>query len=103
MNLKIYIILAAVFFCLWLLQVSFFPYFTIMGTVPNLIFIFYFLIISFENRNEFALGLFATGVAGFFLDIVSPFTLGASTGVLLAIYGLNKFIMYHVKERRDSY
>ncbi len=112
-----YPIIILSFFILALLQNSFLPYFNIMGVVPNLIFILFFILIFFsvrekveDNFNQYYDGFFISIFAGFFLDIFSSIylpdgrqVLGISIIYLLIVYLLVKISMYFLRERQDKY
>lgn len=102
------IILSFYFFAV--VQNSFLPYFNLIGVIPNFIFILFFILIFFKNKNEYAEGFFIAILAGFFLDILSPFYLpagrqvfGVSIIFMLIVYFLEKFTVHFLKEGMDKY
>lgn len=112
-----YPIIIFLFFVLFLLQNSFLPYFNVVGAVPNLIFILFFILTFFEKPNDYykedqsflldsklwrTEGFFTVIIAGFFLDIFSPptdgFYFGLSMIALLIIYLIIKIIMHFLRD-----
>lgn len=86
-----------------LLQYSFLPHFSIMGIVPNILFILFFLFLFFgENTSHFDV-ILTTFTIGFFMDIFSPHYFGAKTLFLLILLFLLKTIMHFVQERQEKY
>ena len=98
-----------IFFILALFQNSFLPFFNVMGVVPNLIFILFFILTFFGKSNEYNKGFFTAIVAGFFLDLFLPFYFGLSIISLLIVYFLIKIIIYFLRDlpaqtgRQDKY
>ena len=103
MNWPNYIVIFIVLFIASLLQVSFFPYFAILGSVPNLVLVVFFLVIFFEPQQFYMQGSFTAIVAGLFLDIFLPSQFGVSIVSLLGIYLLNKLMHYLLREGKDAY
>lgn len=91
------------FYFFAILQSSFFIHFNFSGAVPNLVFIFFFLIVYFSSQKiDYKIFVYAT-VAGLFLDIFS-YTYFAVHVVLLIIIGLGaKKIQASFKEKKDKY
>lgn len=84
-----YILIALLFYFLALLQTSFFAHFSLLGIIPNLVFIFFFLLAFFaheENVSFLWRLLFFSVIAGFLLDIFYGYFLGFSV-VLLFVLG----------------
>ena len=98
-----YIIIALIFFVLALFQTSFLPYFNIAGTVPNLVFILFFILTFFDESGNYYEGFFLSIIAGFLLDVFSPSYFGISIVSLLIIYFTTKSINYFLKEREEKY
>ena len=91
--LKEILILFFAFYFLTLVQTGFFIHFRILNQVPNLILVFLFLIIFFDQ--EFLINLFflETILAGFFLDLISSRFLGISIIILfLGAFFLKKIL-----------
>jgi|GEM_PF-1093009 len=92
------------FYFLALFQTTFLVYFPIRGQIPNLIFIFLFLIIFFtfpeKEENLFSLGnLFPVLFSGFFMDLFSGFTIGVSIFLFfISVIVLGK-ILESIKEK----
>ena len=85
------------FYFLILLEKSFFSYFSILGTVPDLIlvsvYLYYFL--GTERKKD---SLFITIAAGILLDIFSSLPFGVwTTALLLAVFLLQKVSSYFEK------
>src|ERR1035437_4047733 len=78
-----------IFYLFALLQNSFFAQFNLFGAVPNLVFIFFFLLVFFEKPNTYLPGnyqiIFLALIAGIFLDFLSFTYLGSSIMLLLGI------------------
>jgi len=66
------------------LQNSFIAHFSFLGATPNLIFVLFFLLIFFENKNK-AYAIFVSILAGLFLDIFYFNYLGPSIILFLAV------------------
>ena len=98
-----FLIIALLFFFFSIFQNSFLPYFNIMGTSLNLVFILFFILIFFEDKYEYVQGFFLAIIAGFFLDTFLPFYFGIAIGSLLLIYFLKKLITHFLKESQDKY
>ena len=106
------------FFLLSIAQVAFVGHINLMGTVPNLIFIFFFLLIFFQNpspdyhtRSDQSFledllrpeALIIIILGGFFLDVVSLNAMGQAAVVLAVIYFLIKVLFYFLHERQDKH
>ena len=111
-----YPIIIFIFFILAIIQNSFMPFFNVMGTVPNLVFILFFILTFFEESSEYHSssqvsqseiwedkGFFIAIIAGFFLDIFSPFYFGLSIISPLIIYLLIKVIIHFLRKWQDKY
>lgn len=89
------------FYFFAILQNSFLPHFNIFGIVPNIIFIFFFLLVFFSARGRPTFGweeIFYAIVAGFFLDIFSSSYFGASIIILFLTAVLTKKIINSLKD-----
>ena len=80
------------FFIFAFLQISFFAYFSPFGMVPNLVFVFFFVLVFFSNKpkpvtNDFFI-VFLAFLGGLVLDIFSYRKLGISIA-LLALIGFS--------------
>ena len=98
------------FYLFSLLQTSFFAHFNLFGTIPNLVFILFFLLVFFSagvpSGSGLAFGwegIFYALVAGIFLDIFSYTYIGPSIIFLLIIGFLLKKTQSLLKNREDSY
>ncbi|MCX6721047.1 MAG: rod shape-determining protein MreD [Candidatus Staskawiczbacteria bacterium] len=91
------------FYILATLQAGFFAHFNFLGAVPNLVFIFFLLVLFFSvKKSGFSLIIFAAA-AGFFLDIFSGTNFGVSV-ILLALIGfLAKKAQGSFLEEEDKY
>ena len=90
------------FFFAAILQSSFFPYFSIAGATPNLIFILFFLVMFFTDKKTHVPGFFAIVSAGFFLDVLSPFYFGTSMLALFIIYAAHH-LLSHLLHRGENF
>ncbi len=90
-------------FIVAIMQNSLLAYFNIAGYFPNLVFIFFFSLVFFENKKEYELGLFTGLVAGLFLDVMSTSYFGISVIALLAVYLLEKLSVYFLKGGQDRF
>ncbi len=86
------ILLIVGFYFLMLLQVSFLPFFSVFGTVPNLVFISAILLNIFEKPGK-KTGILIAGFAGLLLDIYSSSPLGFYFGILIALSLLIKIVV----------
>ena len=75
-----YTITTILFFVLSLIQSSFLPFFSIVGQIPNLVFILFYVILFFDNRGE---SFFWAILVGFLLDVFMPSYFGISIISLL--------------------
>lgn len=98
-----YLIITLLFFLFAIVQNSFLPYFSIFASVPNLVFILFFILIFFEARHEYNFGFWVAIIAGFLLDVFLASHLGTSIVFLLIIYFLEKIIVHFLKERQDGF
>ena len=95
-----YSVLALLFFFFSLIQASFLPFFSVMGQIPNLVFILFYLVLFFDENDE---ALFWAVVAGFLLDVFSPFYFGTSILILIFIYLARKLFSYFLKDIQGKY
>jgi rod shape-determining protein MreD len=102
MWVKIFISAILLYF-IALLQNSFFVYFNIFGAVPNFIFIFFFLIVFLNQKENYYETIFYSLLAGFFLDVFSSFRMGVSIVALLIIGILIKKIILMLKKNEREY
>lgn len=86
------------FFLFVILQTSFLTYFDIIGAVPNIVFILFFILVFFEDKNQYDFGFWTAVVAGFFLDVFLPSYFGISIISLLIVYFLVKISIQFLKE-----
>ncbi len=86
-----------------ILKNSFLVNFNILGVTPNFVLIFCFLLIFFEKPGKYYLGLFASVVAGFFLDVFSHNYFGISIFLLLILMFLVKKFLQLLWERHNKY
>lgn len=97
-----YLIITPIFYFFAVLQNSFLVHFNISGIIPNFILIFFFLLIFFEKPDKYYLGLFASIVAGFFLDVFSYSYFGVSIISLLIMVFLIKKTLQLLWDRSDE-
>jgi len=95
-----YSIVTLLFFVLFLFQNSFLPFFNIVGQIPNLVFILFYLLLFFDKNEE---SFFWSIFAGFLLDVFSPYYLGISIISLLIIYLAKKLLNYFLKDIKGKY
>ena len=97
---SIFIIILFYFFAV--LQNSFFAHFSLFGAVPNLVFIFFFLLIFFQKNNGYRNIFLYSIFAGLFLDIFSYTYLGVSVILLLLIGLIIKKVKSLLQENKDN-
>lgn len=97
------LIVIFLFYFFAVLQNSFFAHFNLFGAAPNLVFVFFLLLIFFERQNKNLQIIFYAIVAGLFLDIFSYRYLGVSVVLFIFIGLLTKKIQSLLKEKRDKY
>lgn len=95
-----YLITALLFLIFALIQAVFLPFFGIMGQIPNLVFILFYLIVFFDEKKE---GFFWAIFAGFLLDVFIPSYFGISIASLLIIYLIQKASRYFLKDIKGKY
>lgn len=102
-----YLVIIFLFYFFALLQNSFFVHFNISGSVPNLVFILFFLLVFFGKHNgylkNFRQVIFLGALAGFFIDIFSYTYIGPSIILLIVIGFLAKRIQLLLKIRDDRF
>ncbi len=97
------LIMLSLFYFFALLQNSFFAHFNLFGAVPNLVFVFFFLLVFFEKPDKNLRVIFYAIIAGLFLDVFSCAYLGASIILLIIIGFLIKKIQSLLKEKKDKH
>ncbi len=100
------LVFAALFLLMFLLALaeqSFLPYFSVMSAIPKLVFAVFFLLIFFEPKYGYSVGIFSVIVAGFLLDISLPPHFGIAMVSLAVIYIFRKAITFFLKEGADKY
>lgn len=98
-----YLFLIVIFYFLAVLQSSFLSYFNILGSVPNLIFVLFFLLIFFDKNKNLFDNLLLAIFAGFFLDIFNTSFLGISVILLVLIYFIIAKLLNSLKSSTDQY
>ena len=98
-----YLIIILLLYFFALLQNSFFAHFNLFGAVPNLVFVFFFLLVFFEKPDKNLRVIFYAIIAGLFLDVFSCAYLGASIILLIIIGFLIKKIQSLLKEKKDKH
>jgi len=96
------LVIIILFYFFALLQSSFFTHFNLFGIVPNLVFIFFSLLVFFQQKNKTHQLIFLAIIAGFVLDIFSYTYLGPSIVSLIVTGFLLKKIQSLLKNREDS-
>lgn len=97
-----YLVITILFYLFTIFQNSFFAHFKFLGSVPNLVFILFFLLIFFDKNINYEVVLFA-GIAGILLDISSFAYLGPSIVLLLITGFLFKKTQLLLKNMEDSF
>lgn len=97
------LIIFLLFGFLAILQTSFLVHYNIMGTMPNLVFILFFLIVIFEDSQKYIQGIFSAIVAGFFLDALSFSYFGVIIILLLIFAFALKQLLSLLRKRRDKH
>ena len=69
----------------------------------NLIFVLFFVLVFFEEKNQYYRGIFLSLLAGTILDIFSPYSFGYSILSLLIIYGIIKIMMHFITQTKYVY
>jgi rod shape-determining protein MreD len=91
------------FYFFTLLQNSFFIHFNLFGSVPNIVFSFFFLLTFFEKKESDYYIFFLAILAGFLTDVFSYTYMGISV-VLFSIIGiLIKKIQLLLTSREDDF
>lgn len=98
-----YLLIGIFFYIFAVGQNSFLVHFNILGITPNLVLIFYFLLLFFEKTDKFHLGIFGAFIAGFLLDIFSHYYLGISIVLLVLLMFVVKKVLQILWERSDEY
>ncbi len=98
-----YLAILASFYIISLLQTSFFFQFAFLGIIPNLLFIFFFLFVFFEEYENFDQGFFSALIAGFFLDLLSNAYFGVSIILLVFLGVLIKKILLGLRETDERH
>ena len=102
-NILRYGVIILIFFVLALLQASFLPYFNILGAIPGLVFILFFLLLFFQREREFRQDFLGAIVAGFLMDMYSSFPFGFHIASLIAICLINTGADYFVKDSQGKH
>lgn len=97
-----YVITTIIFFILALLQASFFSYFSVLGVVPNFVFILFFLILFFYKKDRIFI-IFNAIVAGFCLDIFSTSIFASSIVSFLIISFIAEKLFLNLKETGEKF
>lgn len=98
-----YLIVIMAFYFFALLQNNFITNFIFLGTVPNLVFALFLIIVFFLGKNVGYEVVFLSLIAGFFLDIFSYSYIGFSIISLLVIGFLLKKIQSALKNTDEEY
>jgi rod shape-determining protein MreD len=97
------LVIILLFYIFALLQSSFFSHFVLFGAVPNLIFIFFFLLAFFVKKDRNYQIIYLAAMAGILLDISFFAYLGPSIIILMFIGFLLKKTQSLLKNRQDNY
>jgi rod shape-determining protein MreD len=85
-----------------MLQNSFFAHFSLWGATPNLVFIFFLLLLFFEKNSRYYEMIFYAISAGLLLDIFSYTYFGLSAVLFLLIGFLAKRVQGALSEKKDN-
>lgn len=102
MWLKI-LITIILFYLFAVLQNNFFVHFGLFGSVPNLIFLLFFLTVFFEKKKSYYWIALWAFCAGIFLDLFSYTFFGVSPVLLLLIGLIAKKIQLSLKEKDEKF
>ena len=91
------------FYFFAVLQSSFFAHFTFFGAVPNLVFIFFILILFFSVKRSLSPVLIYAPAAGFFLDLLYGTPFGVCIIIMLIIGLIGKKMQRAFLEERDLF
>jgi rod shape-determining protein MreD len=97
------LLIILLFYLFALVQTSFLAHFSLFGTIPNLVFTLFFLLVFFIKKNENYQIIFFAFIAGIFLDIFSYTYIGPSIIFLLIIGFLLKKSQSLLKNRESSH
>lgn len=97
-----YLVIIILFYFFAVLQNTFFVHFNLFGAVPNLVFIFFFLLVFFVPKKINYSVLFYAIIAGLFLDIFSYKYFGISIILLIIIAYITKKIQSSLKEKKSK-
>jgi cell shape-determining protein MreD len=97
------IIIFPLFYFFAILQTSFLIYFNLFGSIPNLIFVLFFISIFYTPKNNYYFIIFVGLLAGIFLDIISISQFGISIILLIIIGLLIKKIQFLLKDNDNGY
>ena len=86
-----------------LLQNSFFVHFSFFGSMPNLVFIYFFLLAFFLKKDKNYQIVYLSAIAGALLDVYSYTYLGPSIIILLALGFLLKKTQAMLKNKGDNF
>lgn len=98
-----YIIIAVLFFIFSWLQASFFPYFSILGATPNLVFILFFIIAFFDQSSGRAMSITAAIIAGIISDLFLLLPFGTSVAVFLVVYFVYRLTSHFLHSGQSNY
>ena len=98
-----YVIIAMLFFIFSWLQASFLPYFSVLGAIPNLIFILFFIIVFFEQSSGRAVPITTAIIAGIISDLFLPSPFGVSIAAFLVIYFLYRIISHFLRSGQSDH
>jgi len=98
-----FLAIALIFYALALLQNSFLSHFSLLGSIPNLVFIFFFLLVFFNKTGSIYEMIFWAVLAGFFLDVFSYSYIGPNIILFLVVGYLSKETQLMLKNRNDKF
>ncbi len=83
-----------ILYFLALLETSFFVHFNLFKWIPNTLLLYIIIFNIFENPKKYG-GIYASFIAGFFLDIFSSGFIGFHIIIYLAVALFLKFVFRH--------
>lgn len=98
-----HLIVIFLFFIFFFAQTIFLPRFNIISSVPNFVFVLFFLIIFFEEKKGYDHNFFPAFVAGFFLDIYPLSYFGLSIVLLSVVHFFKETADYFLEKTQGKY
>lgn len=99
----LYLFVIALFYFFAILQNSFLIHFSMLGSVPNLVLILFFLLIFFEEKDNYFIPIFYAIGAGLILDLFFSIYFGVSMFIFLIIVFMIKIARKTLQERDNNF